>query len=403
MLLGVRSSARHGRPARHLRLLQAAAAQLEPDSELDFSDPRQVFDKKSTPELVRSLAVLKLCSQDWFVDNALPILRGSERLLGRRLLLALARPLYSQFVPGTCEADLAQAAARLRRTGVRLVFAHMLEDDLREGQTLSALLDDNLALTLHQFGMATRVTAGEDTPLHPAQADRSGEFCERHGLRTMVDGEYSYTNPAIGLLTLALAANFNTQSPLIWGTTQCYLRDAEQTLTKHLSMVDSLGVSYGVKLVRGAYLEKEVTRALKLGIPRPIHDTYQATSDMYNSQVERMLGRVAALGDRSAVMVASHNENSVRLAVRLMAQLGLPRDDGRVLFGQTYGVYEQVSTPLASAGYAVYKSTPLGDISSILPYLARRAAENRTVARGTRSERRLLAAELCRRLGLTGS
>ncbi|XP_043245894.1 hydroxyproline dehydrogenase-like [Amphibalanus amphitrite] len=124
---------------------------------------------------------------------------------------------------------------------------------------------------------------------------------------------------------------------------------------------------------------------------------------MYNSQVERMLGRVAALGDRSAVMVASHNENSVRLAVRLMSQLGLPRDDGRVLFGQTYGVYEQVSTPLASAGYAVYKSTPLGDISSILPYLARRAAENRTVARGTRSERRLLAAELCRRLGLTGS
>ncbi|XP_043245893.1 hydroxyproline dehydrogenase-like [Amphibalanus amphitrite] len=314
MLLGVRSSARHGRPARHLRLLQAAAAQLEPDSELDFSDPRQVFDKKSTPELVRSLAVLKLCSQDWFVDNALPILRGSERLLGRRLLLALARPLYSQFVPGTCEADLAQAAARLRRTGVRLVFAHMLEDDLREGQTLSALLDDNLALTLHQFGMATRVTAGEAHPctllkltglvavpalaalsgaLTAAPADRLtrltegvatqlsggpwyrlaelteeqqrhwddglarlravGEFCERHSLRTMVDGEYSYTNPAIGLLTLALAANFNTRSPLIWGTTQCYLRDAEQTLTRHLSVVDSLGVSYAGMRSRGNF------------------------------------------------------------------------------------------------------------------------------------------------------
>ena len=54
----------------------------------------------------------------------------------------------------------------------------------------------------------------------------------------------------------------------------------------------------------------------------------------------------------------------------------------------------------AAAGYAVYKSTPLGDVSAILPYLARRAAENRTVARGTRSERRLLASELLRRLGI---
>ena len=59
-----------------------------------------------------------------------------------------------------------------------------------------------------------------------------------------------------------------------------------------------------------------------------------------------MLHRVAEHGARSAVMVASHNEQSVRLAARLMSQLGLPRDDGRVLFGQTYGVYEQVSTPL---------------------------------------------------------
>ena len=53
---------------------------------------------------------------------------------------------------------------------------------------------------------------------------------------------------------------------------------------------------------------------------------------------------------------------------------------------------------LASSGYIVYKSVPFGPVNTLLPYFARRAAENRVVLQGTRKEQELLRAEILRRL-----
>lgn len=40
---------------------------------------------------------------------------------------------------------------------------------------------------------------------------------------------------------------------------------------------------------------------------------------------------------RAQVMVASHNENSVRYAVQQMREYGIPRKTGGVYFGQLLG------------------------------------------------------------------
>lgn len=56
--------------------------------------------------------------------------------------------------------------------------------------------------------------------------------------------------------------------------------------------------------------------------------------------------------------------------------------------------------PPAKQGYAVYKSVPYGSLDDTLPYLVRRAQENRTVLQGIRKERDLLRQELYRRMGL---
>lgn len=52
----------------------------------------------------------------------------------------------------------------------------------------------------------------------------------------------------------------------------------------------------------------------------------------------------------------------------------------------------------AKEGYAVYKSVPYGSVDDTLPYLVRRAQENRTVLQGIRKERDLLKQEFYRRL-----
>ena len=101
-----------------------------------------------------------------------------------------------------------------------------------------------------------------------------------------------------------------------------------------------------------------------------------------------------------------------------MERLGVEHSDERISFGQIYGMGEQISIPLgtynnftitiffplylnsnyttyntnyrfmlyflASAGYIVYKSVPFGPVNTLLPYFARRAAENRVVLQGTR-------------------
>ena len=46
----------------------------------------------------------------------------------------------------------------------------------------------------------------------------------------------------------------------------------------------------------------------------------------------------------------------------------------------------------------MYKSVPFGPLNTLLPYFARRAAENRVVIQGTRKEQELLRAELERRI-----
>lgn len=52
------------------------------------------------------------------------------------------------------------------------------------------------------------------------------------------------------------------------------------------------------------------------------------------------------------------------------------------------------SDDAASDGYAVYNSVPYGSLFDVLPYLSRRATENRSVLKGTRRERSLLTLEL---------
>ncbi|KAM5237269.1 hydroxyproline dehydrogenase [Ctenodactylus gundi] len=229
---------------------------------------------------------------------------------------------------------------------------------------------------------------------------RVAQYARTRHVRLLVDAEVTFISPALSLLVAALAVRWNSPregGPWVWNTYQAYLKGTYERLGHDAEAAHRAGLAFGVKLVRGAYLEKERTVARAQGSKDPTQPDYEATSRSYSRCLELMLSRVSHSGSMCRLMVASHNEESVHQATKRMWELGIP-PDGPVCFGQLLGMCDHVSLALGRAGYAVYKSIPYGSLEEVIPYLIRRAQENRSVLQGARREQELLSQELYRRL-----
>jgi proline dehydrogenase len=149
----------------------------------------------------------------------------------------------------------------------------------------------------------------------------------------------------------------------------------------------------GVKLVRGAYMEKERRRAEEKGYPSPIQADKNATDNDFNEAVQLCIDHL----EQVAVIVATHNEYSNKLAAELLLKKGLPLFHPHVHFSQLYGMSDNITFNLAVAGCSVSKYVPFGPIEDVVPYLMRRAQENSSVGGQTGRELLMIRKEIKRR------
>jgi proline dehydrogenase len=149
----------------------------------------------------------------------------------------------------------------------------------------------------------------------------------------------------------------------------------------------------GVKLVRGAYLEKENLRAREMRYPTPIQPSKAATDADFNAAMIYILERIDSIG----VCLGTHNEESCKMAANYMVANGIDRKHPNVYFSQLFGMSDNISFNLAEAGFNVGKYLPYGPLESVMPYLFRRAQENSSVAGQTGRELSLIETELKRR------
>lgn len=253
--------------------------------------------------------------------------------------------------------------------------------------------------TYHVSSPPDFLTKEEETDLTLAHERLSTlcKACEQEGLPLLIDAEYSSVQPAIDYIIHVAAAEFNKGAlPLIYGTMQAYLKDSFSRLQLAVKGSHERGLSYGVKLVRGAYITREKEMASSLRVPSPIHSNIEGTHRCYDSCATFMLEQ-AANGD-GAVMLATHNMDSGRKAAAKAQELGLSRGDLRVQFAQLKGMADMLSLSLAHASFRVSKYLPFGPVPEVIPYLVRRAEENRGLLGNTVHERQAIRVELRRRL-----
>lgn len=209
----------------------------------------------------------------------------------------------------------------------------------------------------------------------------------------LIDGEESWMQGAADELVAKMMRKYNKEKAIVYNTLQLYRHDRLEYLQKLQEEARVYDFKIGVKIVRGAYMEKENERAKEKGYPTPICKDKQHTDQNFDTTMKYILKNI---GDIS-VFIGTHNEESSYLAMKLMAELNITKDDFRVWFGQLYGMSDHISFNQAREGYNVAKYLPFGPVRDVMPYLIRRAEENTSVAGQTSRELNLLSQEKKRR------
>lgn len=229
-----------------------------------------------------------------------------------------------------------------------------------------------------------------------ASAARMAQICEtarKNDVPIFVDAEETWFQDAIDALVEEQMKLHNREKTIVYNTIQLYRKDRLEFLKKSYAKAQKDGYHFGVKLVRGAYMEKERERAQSQGYPSPINDTKKDSDNSYNEALKFCIENHPQID----VIAGTHNEESSRYLVELMEENDLKNHDPHIVFSQLFGMSDNISYNLASKGYNVVKYVPYGPIEDVMPYLIRRAEENTSVAGQTGRELSLIMKEKARR------
>ena len=208
-----------------------------------------------------------------------------------------------------------------------------------------------------------------------------------------IDAEESWIQNTIDRLAYEMSVKFNQKTAIVYNTVQLYRHDRLVFLKSEIARADKENFKLGVKLVRGAYMEKERARAEEQGYPSPIQPNKDAADKDFNASLKVVIERI----DRVSFCAGTHNEESSMLLVKLLKEYGVDSSDPRAYFAQLLGMSDHISFNLADNDLMVAKYVPYGPIKEVLPYLIRRADENTSVAGQTGRELSLIMKERKRR------
>ncbi len=336
----------------------------------------------------------------------------------------MRKTIFQQFVGGETLPQTAEVSDMLNNYGVQVIldygvegkqgedsFDHTAEEFIKVikyAATKTNIPFISVKVTgIARFGLlqrlneAPRIRSGvHDNEAEAEEWERVRErmyhICEAaadNNVGVLIDAEESWIQDPVDRLTIEMMEEFNTERVIVYNTIQLYRTDRLHFLQMSHRIAQQHKFMLGVKLVRGAYMEKERSRAASKGYPSPIQPNKQASDQDFNAAVAFCIEHI----EGTAVIIATHNEESNFIAAKLIEQKGLPFNHKHIHFSQLYGMSDNITYNLAKAGFSVSKYLPFGPINDVIPYLMRRAQENKSVSGQTTRELNLIEKELKRR------
>jgi proline dehydrogenase len=385
---------------------------------LSFENTEIAFKSKSTPDLKRAYWLFKIVSSPIIVKigKVATNFALSLRLPIRKIVKAT---IFKQFSGGESIEDCRNKMEELATFKVGTILDYSIEGKTTDEdfeQTVEIIIQtiqegrNNKNIPFAVF----KVTGIGSINLLEKASDQNcilneSQILELEGIKNriericatahsamipvFIDAEESWIQAIIDTWALEMMLKYNLEKAIVYNTLQMYRHDRLAFLTSCSENAKKYGIKYGIKLVRGAYMEKERARAQKLGYPSPIYPDKNASDDAYNTALKFILEHDMLF----ALCAGTHNEESSLLLTQELERKQISRDNDKFYFAQLLGMSDHISFNLSNAGFKVAKYVPFGPVKEVMPYLLRRADENTSVAGQTGRELSLIIKELDRR------
>ncbi|MCH2228854.1 MAG: proline dehydrogenase family protein [Crocinitomicaceae bacterium] len=385
---------------------------------ISFENTEVAFKSKSTKDLKRAYWLFKVVANPravafgkWATNFAI-----KTHLPIKGIIKAT---IFKQFCGGESIMESLKTSNQLAKYGVMTILDYSIEGKTEEedfDRTVQEIIDtitqgksnDNIPFAVFKvtgiclFETLEKVNDGienldiETQTKYNKLVERVDQICKaafEADVPVFIDAEETWIQDSIDRLAKEMSLRYNKKRAIVFNTIQLYRHDRLAFLNTEIEHAKSFNYFLGVKLVRGAYMEKERDRAKEMGYPSPIQPNKAASDKDYDRAVETVLDNL----DITSACVGTHNEESSAKLAQLMVDKGIDKNDKRLYFAQLLGMSDHISYNLAYHEYNVAKYVPYGPIQEVLPYLLRRADENTSVAGQTTRELSLIIKERNRR------
>ncbi len=384
---------------------------------LDFQNYERAFIAKTDRDLRRAYQLFDLMGNQ-AINKILTKATMFSFSIGLPIGPLVRMTVFDQFCGGTNLRDCTNTIKKLSSYGVFTCLDYSVEakktnegfdqtveevirmvDCARENPNVSFVVVKPTALA--PLSLMEKISNGQILSLSEksdwnkvtSRMQRIADHVSDNKQRLFIDAEDSWYQACVDQLALELMQEYNKQSATIFNTLQFYRWGRLEYLLNLIDKAKSEGFILGFKNVRGAYMEKERSRAAKMGYASPIQNDKESTDRDYDSALEACINNL----DVISFCAATHNTESLKKLVNLMRQKSLANNEDRIWMSQLFGMGDNLSFNLSAEGYNVCKYLPYGPVKDIIPYLTRRAEENSSISGQMGREQTMIYQEMCRR------